>query len=49
MSYTVAAKYIKKSKSFVKKWVERYKANKKHPVKVHFWECLNSDSAVLGV
>ena len=28
MSYTAAAKYIKKSKSFVKKWVERYKANK---------------------
>ena len=28
MSYTAAAKYIKKSKSFVKKWVERYIANK---------------------
>ena len=28
MSYTAAAKYIKKSKWFVKKWVERYKANK---------------------
>ena len=28
MSYTAAAKYIKKSKSFVKKWVERYEANK---------------------
>ena len=28
MSYTAAAKYIKKSKSFVKKWIERYKANK---------------------
>ena len=28
MSYTAPAKYIKKSKSFVKKWVERYKANK---------------------
>ena len=28
MSYTVAAKYIKKSKSFVKNWFERYKANK---------------------
>ena len=28
VSYTAAAKYIKKSKSFVKKWVERYKANK---------------------
>ena len=41
MSYTVAAKYIKKSKSFVKKWVERYKANKKHPVKVHVWGCFS--------
>ena len=28
MSYTAAAKYIKKSKWFVKKWDERYKANK---------------------
>ena len=28
MSYTAAAKYIKKSKSYVKKWVEYYKANK---------------------
>ena len=28
MFYTAAAKYIKKSKSFVKKWVKRYKANK---------------------
>ena len=28
LSYTAAAKYIEKSKSFVKKWVERYKANK---------------------
>ena len=28
MSYTAAAKYIKKSKWFVKKWVERYKAKK---------------------
>ena len=28
MSYSAAAKYIKKLKSFVKKWVERYKANK---------------------
>ena len=28
MSYAAATKYIKKSKSFVKKWVERYKANK---------------------
>ena len=28
MSYAAAAKYIKKSKSFAKKWVERYKANK---------------------
>ena len=28
MSYTAVAKYIKKSKSFEKKWVERYKANK---------------------
>ena len=28
MSYTAAAKYIKKSESFVEKWVERYKANK---------------------
>ena len=28
MSYTAAAKYIKKSKSYVKKWVEHYKANK---------------------
>ena len=28
MSYTAAAEYIKKSKWFVKKWVERYKANK---------------------
>ena len=28
MPYTAAAKYIKKSKSFVKKWVECFKANK---------------------
>ena len=28
MFYTAAAKYIKKWKSFVKKWVERYKVNK---------------------
>ena len=28
MSYTAAAKYIKMSKWFVKKWVEPYKANK---------------------
>ena len=28
MSYTAAAKYVKKSKSFVKKWVERCEANK---------------------
>ena len=41
MSYTAAAKYIKKSKSFVTKWVERHKANKKHPVKVHVWECFS--------
>ena len=41
MSYTATAKYIKKSKSFVKKWVERHKANKKHPVKVHVWGCFS--------
>ena len=41
MSYTAAAKYIKKSKSFVKKWVVRYKANKKHPVKVHVSGCFS--------
>ena len=28
MSYTAAAKYVKKLKSSVKKWVERYKASK---------------------
>ena len=28
MSYTAVANYIKKSKSFVKKWVEHYKDNK---------------------